>query len=108
MPAFHDRIAQLISYAVWQLDGSFSLAQLSQVLQQFLVQAMQAASLLLANQGPEKKQLVLEALAEALDTIPLPWWLAIVRSPLKNIVLTIADGAIEAIYSQFKEQLAHE
>ncbi len=108
MSAFHDRIAQLISEAVVQLNGSFSLARLGRVLQQFLVEAMQAAAQLLANQGHEKKQLVLDALAKAFDAIPLPWWLTLVRLPLKKMVLTIADGAIEAIYSQFKEQLAHE
>ncbi|RCS43958.1 hypothetical protein DTL42_18400 [Bremerella cremea] len=108
MSPFQQRIDQLTSAAVTQLNGSFSVARLGQVLQQFLVQAMQAAAQLLANQGHEKKQLVLDALGKALDAIPLPWWLALIRPPLKNLVLTIADGAIEAIYSQFKEQLAHE
>lgn len=108
MSAFHDRIAQLISSATGQLDGSFSLVRLGQVLQQFLVEAMQAAAQLLANQGHEKKQLVLDALGKVVDALPLPWWLSLVRGPLKSIVLTIADGAIEAIYSQFKEQLADE
>lgn len=108
MSPFQNRIAELIAATIGQLDGQFSVARLGQVLQRFLISAMEAAAQLLANQGHEKKQLVLDALAQALDAIPLPWWLALVRAPLRRVILAIADGAIEAIYGQFKEQLAHE
>ena len=74
----------------------------------FLSPRLEAAAQLLANQGHEKKQLVLNALAQAFDALPLPWWLSLIRVPLRSVVLAIADGAIEAIYGQFKEQLAHE
>lgn len=105
MPRFQDIIASLIDSAKEKLADGFSIAKLGQVLQAFLVEAMKAAAVYLKNEGPFKKQLVLEALATAFDALPLPWWLALVRAPLKSIVLTIADGAIEAIYSQFKDSI---
>lgn len=108
MSPFQSRIAELIAHAIGQLDGQFSVAHLGQVLQRFLISAMEAAAQLLANQGHEKKQLVLDALAQAFDALPLPWWLSLIRVPLRSVILAIADGAIEAIYGQFKEQLAHE
>lgn len=108
MSPFQNRIAELISEATGQLDGQFSMVRLGKVLQRFLISAMQAAAGLLANQGHEKKQFVLDALGQAVDALPLPWWLVLARAPLRGVVLAIAEGAIEAIYGQFKEQLDHE
>ena len=108
MSPFQRRIAELITAAVTQLSGNFSVAELGKVLQRFLISAMEAAAVLLANEGKEKKELVLQALGQAVDAVPLPFWLAIFRPLVKSVVLAIANGAIEAIYGQFKEQINAE
>ena len=105
---FQQKTIPLIAQAQAMLAENFSLARLGTVVQQFLVDAMSIAGQELAKAGHEKKDLVIAALADLLDSLPLPLWLAIFRVPLKAIVLRIADGAIEAIYARFQEQLAHD
>lgn len=61
------------------------------------------------NTGPDKKTWVLEQVATMFDqlapSIPLPVWLAPFRGfimpALKKLVLSIASGALEAIYARF-------
>ena len=105
---FHDQTASLIAQAAGRLSGNFSWALLGGVVQQFLIDAMKLAGSQLAEQGHEKKALVMAALSQLLDTLPLPTWLALLRVPLKSLLLHIADGAIEAIYLRFQEQISHE
>ncbi|MBI1246861.1 hypothetical protein GC197_03325 [bacterium] len=105
---FQQKTVPLIAQAQAALSENFSLSRLGTVVQQFLVDAMSIAGQELSKAGHEKKALVIAALSDMLDSIPLPMWLAIFRVPLKSIVLRLADGAIEAIYARFQEQLAHE
>lgn len=66
----------------------------------------------LANTGAEKKQIVLDRVSQLVDALqdklPLPWFLSpfrglIFSQLLKPLVLTAADGLIEAAYRTLKE-----
>lgn len=117
MPSIRDSLSQLIGRASGQLlAGPGTLPRLAEVgfalLRQLIVTVAP-----LDTAGPEKKQLVLDALGAWYDrvipslTIPWPLWLAwldllrpVLRPWLKGLLLEIAGQALEAILSDLKDQ----
>lgn len=94
------------------LDG-LTLAEVGQILVEFLQLLVEAATRINAS-GDEKKKMVLDAVAAIWGVIemglPIPLWLkpfwGFIRSPLQHIVLAIASGAVEAILANFKARAA--
>lgn len=69
------------------------------------VSAMLAAKDL-AVAGYQKKQYVMSAIESFIDNfLPLPTWLFFLRTPIKNVLLSLADGAIEALYKEIIEAI---
>lgn len=106
---FTDKLSELLADAQAKLRPGFSWDKLSEAFLTFINGAMLAAKDELLNPGPEKKAAVLEWVGAFVEFVltqaPLPIWLKWVRIPyiyggIKTIVLTIASGLIEALYSQ--------
>jgi hypothetical protein len=81
-------------------NSTLSWVDFGQLYDQLKIVAVEAAKDL-ALQGYQKKQFVLDALDKFIDAyLPLPAWLFFLRSPVKKILLQLADGAIEALYQK--------
>jgi len=106
---FLPRINEAIARARLLAEGGITLVEAGQIFTEFAQLAVDAARDL-SNPGFEKKQFVLSAIGKLFDQLepllPYPWFAAPFRrfiSPaLRDIVLRIADGAIEAIYARMK------
>jgi hypothetical protein len=123
---FRQRLAEIVQGA--QLAGNFqqqvqafvaeagrlaadglTLAEVGQLFVALITLAVDAAAQL-ANEGPQKKAFVLNAVAYLYDaiapSIPLPMivqtFRAWLRPYVRGLVLSLADGAIEAVYQRFQ------
>lgn len=103
MSLFERRVGEIQALA---LSGLQTGSTLRGIFAAALVELMKAAADHLENAGAEKKQLVLAALGQLVDRVPLPLWAAPFRPLLRRGVLWVADRAIEALYLQFKERFA--
>lgn len=110
---FTNKLSELLADAQAKLRTGFSWDTLSEAFLTFIHGAMLAAKDELKNDGPEKKKAVLDWVGSLFDWIvtaaPLPTWLYWVKIPLvkqgvRSIVMAIAGGLIEGLYSQFVEQ----
>ncbi len=107
--SFKDQVQAFLADAADKAKGGLTLAEIGAL---FISLIYMAVALLnsVSVPGADKKALVLEAVGFLFDTIapaiPLPFWLAPVRlflrPRLRQLVLAIADGAIEAIYARLK------
>lgn len=91
-------------------DG-LTLAEIGELFVEFLQLCVEAATHL-ANPGTEKKQLVLDAVGMFVDVVGpllltklwLGWASWLLLPSLKSFVLSMADGAIEAIYRRLQRE----
>lgn len=109
---FREQVEQFVAEARELAADGLTLAEIGQLFSALIALAVSAA-MKLSNAGPDKKQLVLQAVGYLFDALveffPLPDWVpfkAWVRARLapvlKEIVLLLADGAIEAVYAHLK------
>lgn len=79
-------------------NTGLSWVSFGQLYEQLKIVAVEAAKDL-AIAGYQKKQLVMDAVSVFIDKyLPLPAWLFFLRTPIKNLLLSLADGAIESLY----------
>lgn len=91
-------------------DG-LTVAEIGELFVEFLQLCVEAAAQL-ANPGVEKKQLVLDAVGMFVDIVGpllltklwLGWASWLLLPSLKSFVLSMADGAIEAIYRRLRKE----
>lgn len=96
----------LIRSAVEKAKDGLTLAEVGQIFLSFVQIAMTAAAQF-SIPGADKKKLVLAAILELYDALapflPLPWFLSpfrsIITAKLREIVLQLTSGIIEAVYS---------
>ncbi len=107
---FDSLISEFVADArVKSVDG-FSLAELGELFTEFIDKAVKAAAIL-SNPGAEKKAVVLAAVGVLFDNvapaIPLPFFVqpfrAFIRPYVRQLVIAIADGAIEVSYNRLKK-----
>lgn len=109
MEDFGTRIAGFIQSAKEKAKDGLTLAEVGELFVALLQLAVVAAKEL-SNPGVEKKAIVKEALSQLFDAVepylPIPFWAKpfwlLLKSPIKQLVLALADGAIEAIYDRVK------
>lgn len=106
--SFEQTINALLASFQAKAAGGVTWAEFLQMLHEFTAAAMAAAQQL-AQAGPTKKQLVLDAVGKLFDMVApaiklpfLPWWLnyirPIVRPYLRQAVMQAADGILEGIF----------
>lgn len=110
---FSTQMRALIDSAVAKARDADGLtwAEAGQLFVQFVQLAVEAATGLRLD-GAGKKQAVLLAIGELFDAIapyiPMPWYLAPLRSvliaKLRQVVLAVASGGIEAVYYWLKRR----
>lgn len=106
--SFQKLVESFVSQAMLLAAEGLSLAEIGQLFSAFVTLLVEAAEQLGDLTGIEKKQTVLDAVGYLFDilapSIPLPFFLQPfrrwLRAPIKSLVLTLADGAIEAIVSR--------
>lgn len=116
--SFEDTVNGLISAFREKLQGGLTWSEFLALLHMF-VAAVMAAAEQLAQAGPTKKQMVLDAVGKLFDMIapqvplPGPIWLVamiepfrpLIRPIIRAIVLKSADGILEGIFRlNFKPQ----
>ncbi|EAQ81683.1 hypothetical protein [Blastopirellula marina] len=110
---FTDKLSELLADAQAKLRQGFTWDTFSEAFLTFIHSAMIAAKEELLNPGPEKKAAVLEWVGAFWDfvvaKVPLPTWLFWMKLPyvstaIRSIILTIAAGLIEGLYTQNLEQ----
>lgn len=92
-------------------DQGLTLAEMGQIFLAFIRLLVYGVEAEEEMSGDEKKQLVLDWVGYLFDLlaplIPLPWFLAplsrFVQGRLRGIVLSVADGVIEAIVAWMNE-----
>lgn len=96
-------VASYIEQAKAAAADGLTWAEFGEQLVKLLRLAVRLADLL-AVSGPEKKAIVLEAAAALFDAVAdrcVPIWIwpvwAIVRGPVRALVLALSSGAVEAI-----------
>lgn len=107
---FEARVKAFIADAVAKGQNGYTLAELGQIFYALIELAVSAAKDL-QNPGPQKKQLVMQAVAALFDAVvplvPVPWWYVpfqpFVRPHLRALVLGVADGVIEKVYARVKD-----
>lgn len=112
-PTFQAQVEAFVARARELAAEGLTWAELSQ-LTIALVQLAVSAATQLANPGADKKALVLAAVGYLFDAVaprlalPFPlslvdgWVRPWIQPRLRALVLSLADGAIEAIYSRLK------
>jgi hypothetical protein len=106
--SFSQRIEQFVAQAMLLAADGLSLAEIGQLFQALVQLAVEGAAELAQSTGEQKKAMVLEAVGYLYDriapAIPLPWFLqlfrAFLRVPIRNLVLALASGAIEAVVAR--------
>lgn len=106
---FRAQIQAFVQQAQQLAADGLTLAEIGQLFVALITLAVEGATAL-SNSGVEKKAFVLEAVSYLYDAIapmfPLPWFLQpfrrMLKEPVRQIVLAIADGIVEAIYSSVK------
>jgi ABC-type Co2+ transport system permease subunit len=104
------QIEAFIAQARMMADGGLTLAEIGQIFTALITLGVYAAKDLADATGEEKKAAVLDAVGYLFDVLapafPLPWFLqpfrAWLRSPMRSIVLAIADGILEATVAKMK------
>ena len=107
---FKEQVEAFVAEARNIAGDGLSVAEASQIFTAFIALAVGAAQRL-GNSGPEKKAIVLSTVGYLYDAIapqlPLPWFLqpfrAWLRPHVRQLVLTLADGAIEAVYQRLAD-----
>jgi hypothetical protein len=108
---FRRQLRALIDAAREKAKDGLTWAEAGQLFVSFLQVAVESAAGL-SLPGATKKEFVLAAVAELYDAVapfvPLPWFLAPVRGILtkrfRDVVLRLADGAVEAVYFWWKNR----
>jgi hypothetical protein len=112
-PTFQQQIQAFVARARELAADGLTWAEFMQ-LALALVQLAVAAAMQLANSGADKKALVLSAVGYLFDAVapklglPFPlslldgWVRPWIQPRLRALVLSLADGAIEAVYSRLK------
>jgi len=108
---FFRRIEVFLLFARQQAEGGVTIAEAGEIATRFMQMVVEAAADL-RKPGPEKKQLVMEAVGKLFDQLepllPYPFFLRpfrgwLITPMLRQIVLAAAGGAVEAIYLRLKE-----
>jgi len=109
---FFRRIEVFLLFAQQQAEGGVTIAEAGEIATRFMQLVVEAAADL-KKPGPEKKQLVMEAVGRLFDqlepVLPYPFFLRpfrlwLITPILRQVVLAAAAGVVEAIYLRFKEQ----
>jgi len=106
------KLRELIHDAVANAKDGLTWAEIGQVSVRFVQIAVEAATELYNLPGESKKLLVMTAIGELYDAlapfIPYPWFLAplrgILTTKLRGVVLSLASGAVEAVYYWLKRR----
>lgn len=108
---YDQRIQSFLDAARSRAENGFTLAEIGRTFLDFLIMAVDTARELL-NEGADKKQFVLDGTARLFDylwpAIPLPAGFLLkplLKSTIKQIVLLVANGAIEAIYAYLQRKV---
>lgn len=107
--SFQERIEAFVAQARQLAADGLSLADAAHLFTALLTMAIGQATHL-NNTGADKKQFVLQAVAYLYDAIAPQIWLPIFVSPfriwlrpyIRSFIVSLADGAIEAIYARMK------
>lgn len=104
MPAqWSDVYKRLMDSATLKAANGFTPAELGELYHESIDSLVAAAEISLDETGPAKKQFVLKAIGDLFDIVapalPSPLWLVpirmVIRPLARQVVLTLADGAIE-------------
>lgn len=107
---FTASVSAFIDSAKQKAAGGLTLKETGDIFVEFIHLAVAIANEL-SNPGTDKKVLVMAGVAALYDAIapaiPLPMFIQpfrpLLRQPIKNIVLALADGVVEAVYRQLKD-----
>lgn len=98
--SFQKQVEAFVAKARMLADGGLSLSEAGQLLLTFIELLVGAAEDLRDASGEEKKVAVESAVHYLLDIItpavPLPWYLVLLKRPLRAEAEELIDGAIEA------------
>jgi len=95
------KVAAFIAEAVLQAKGGLTLAECGQLLFSLLALAISAADEWRNVPGTQRKAWVLDAVGRLYDALvpylPLPMRLPLVSDVIRQVVMALASGAVEAI-----------